>query len=303
MAYGNKLLSIDALLAAWQNRNQMEGNSAQNAMQQKMVEKQLEAQQLANEQAKWNLLKEKTRPTMTVPSSGLSGMPHKIFLDEAAGYIGGVSPTDTFNQWNQNFRQGMASGGGGGGYGGRGRGEEQQSQSESPYNYEGPDHSIQKDSVGIASRLAELYGRGTNGGLGGGAVSNASTFGDTYKSFSENPVMDSGKIVDANGNETITGPTPAADYQAGLAGKAEVDAILREREELPGKQAAAKAQVLNNVAKLISSDPRFGNLSDKIQAAILSNIGTIVEDNIKTKGTPLVDVGDIISRYTKPQAK
>ena len=51
MPYGNKLLSIDQLLAAWQNRNQMENNSSQTAMQQKLAEKQLEAQDLANKKA------------------------------------------------------------------------------------------------------------------------------------------------------------------------------------------------------------------------------------------------------------
>jgi hypothetical protein len=123
--------------------------------------------------------------------------------------------------------------------------------------------------------------------------------GGTYNEFSTNPTQTTGRIVDLLGNEAITGPSAAADYQSGLAGKADVENILKERDAVPGKQAAARAQVLNNAAKSLSSDPRFNVLDDEIKNKILANIGTIVEDNIKTNGTPILEVGDVIAKYGK----
>jgi hypothetical protein len=52
MAYVDKILSMDQLLAAWQNRNQRE---AQSAMQQKMAEQQMTAQELENKKAEMEL--------------------------------------------------------------------------------------------------------------------------------------------------------------------------------------------------------------------------------------------------------
>jgi hypothetical protein len=123
MAYGNKLLSIDALLAAWQNRNQMENNSTQTAMQQKLAEKQLEAQQIANEQAEWNLLKEKSPSIVTgKPQNELTGeyglsVGKNRFLKDMPGYIGGVSPQQVSDERNK-IAVALASGSGWGGGGG-----------------------------------------------------------------------------------------------------------------------------------------------------------------------------------------
>ncbi len=287
-----KLQPID-LLAALQARRQFEQTSEQRRQQElqnKLMQEQLEA-------AEWANLKAKERPTITLPAGpGLGGMREKQFLDQQAGYISGVSPTDTFNQWQQNFRTGMTAGGGGyggrGGYGGGG----QQAPPESPYSYIGPDHSVPQDSVGAANRLAELY-TSQQSNLGGGGISDPATW--TYKEFSQNPTMPVGKFVTADGGETVTGPAAAADYQSGLAGKAEVENILKGRDAVPGKQAEAKAQVLNNAAKSLSSDPRFKVLDEEIKNKILANIGTIVEDNIKTNGTPILEVGDVIKNYGK----
>lgn len=106
-----KLQPID-LLAALQARRQFEQTSEQRRQQElqnKLMQEQLEA-------AEWANLKAKERPTITLPAGpGLGGMREKQFLDQQAGYISGVSPTDTFNQWQQNFRTGMTAGGGGGG--------------------------------------------------------------------------------------------------------------------------------------------------------------------------------------------
>ncbi len=302
MAFNEGLKQKIDLLAALQARRGFDDDvesRKQKELQNRLMQEQLDA-------AEWQNLKDRTRPTMTVPSSGLTGMPHKIFLDEAAGYISGVSPTDTFNQWNQNFRQGMASGGGGGGYGGgrQGSGGGGATETKEPggkvdvqsggYGYYGPDRNVQLDSVSAAKDLAALYGV-PNAGPGGGAVSN----GDTYKSFSESPVENTGRIVDARGNETITGTAPAADYQSGLAGKAEVDQILKDRAELPAKQAAARAKVMNDATRSVSSDPRFGELSDKKKSYILNNMEKIVTDSIRENGTPIFDVGWAISKYGK----
>lgn len=106
-----KLQPID-LLAALQARRQFEQTSEQRRQQElqnELMQEQLEA-------AEWANLKAKERPTITLPAGpGLGGMREKQFLDQQAGYISGVSPTDTFNQWQQNFRTGMTAGGGGGG--------------------------------------------------------------------------------------------------------------------------------------------------------------------------------------------
>jgi len=112
----SKIQLVDLLSAAEfaRNKKRQEEDAKRQALQNQLIQQQIEA-------AKWQNLKDKERPTMTLPAGpGLGGMREKRFLDEQAGYISGVSPTDTFNQWNQNMRQAMASGGGRGGGGGGG---------------------------------------------------------------------------------------------------------------------------------------------------------------------------------------
>lgn len=292
MAFNEGLKQRIDMLGALQARRQMEQSSEQRKQQE--LQNQLMQEQL--EAAKWQNLVSKDRPTITLPAGpGLGGMREKQFLDQQAGYISGVSPTDTFNQWNQNFRQGMASGGGGG-RGGYGGGEP--ATPAPTMEYYGPDHSKPMDSASIAGELSKLYQTAPQAdNLGGGSMKDATT--GTYKEFSQNPTGSVGRYVDASGGETTTGPSAAADYQSGLAGKADVEKILKEREMVPVKQAEAKAQVLNNAAKSISGDPRFKALDDEIKSKILGNIGAIVEDNIKTKGTPMLEVGEVIAKYGK----
>ena len=280
-----KLQPID-LLAALQARRGLQDDiesRKQRELQNKLLQEQLKA-------AEWQNLQAREVPTMTVPSSGLTGMPTKKFLHEMPGYISGVSPTDVFNQWNQNFRQGMASGGGGG-YGGRGGmgGGEPQEQA-SPYSYEGPDHSVAKDSTSAAMRLAELFGRGV-GGPGGGEMKNPET--GMYKEFSETPISPVGKIVNASGGETITGPAVAADYISGKAGAEEVKQILKERQELPGKQADAKTAALNKAAKELASYPGFSNLPPNKQKEMIANIEKYVAEALAS-GRTVVDWGSKI---------
>jgi len=108
MAFNEGLKQKIDLLGALEARRRMEQASANDDMQRRLMQEQLKA-------AEWQNLKDREVPTMTVPSSGLTGMPTKKFLHEMPGYISGVDPTEVFRQWNQNFRQGMAGGGGGGG--------------------------------------------------------------------------------------------------------------------------------------------------------------------------------------------
>lgn len=102
----NKLQMIDLLGALAAKQKSRENEKAQE-LQNQLMQQQLEAM-------KWQNMKDREVQTMTVPSSGLTGMPTKKFLHEMPGYISGVDPTEVFKEWNQNFRQGMTAGGGGG---------------------------------------------------------------------------------------------------------------------------------------------------------------------------------------------
>lgn len=150
MAFTEGKLQMIDLLGALQAKRSLQDDieaQRQRELQNKLLQEQLEA-------AKWENLKSKEVPTMTVPSSGLTGMPTKKFLHEMTGYISGVDPTTVFNQWNQNFRQGMVAGGGGGrGYG---RDDQQQAQPAMGMDYIGPDHSAAPTTVQAAQNLGDL---------------------------------------------------------------------------------------------------------------------------------------------------
>ena len=278
MAFNEGLKQKIDLLGALEARRRMEQASANDDMQRRLMQEQLKA-------AEWQNLKDREVPTMTVPSSGLTGMPTKKFLHEMPGYISGVDPTEVFRQWNQNFRQGMASGGGG--HYGRGGGEELAPQG-SPYSYEGPDHSKPVNiPIGPWPGTQPMDDAASN--LGGGSMSG----GGTYKEFSTSPTGKIGRIVDLMGNETVTGPAAAAEYQSGVAGAEDVKKILRDREAQPGKQAEAKAKTVNYAMKSIKSDPRWESLGSRGQKYIMDNIDAIVENNIKTRGTATINISDI----------
>jgi hypothetical protein len=204
--------------------------------------------------------------------------------------------------------QGIIGYGGGGGHGGWGGEREWQRDQLSNYapgqleqmnaiNEWQPQQQKSKDTVSAAMRLAELYGRGV-GGPGGGEMKNPET--GMYKEFSETPTMPVGKIVDAKGNETITGPAAAADYVAGKAGAEDVKQILKERQELPGKQADAKTAALNKAAKELASYPGFNDLPRKKQEEMLANIEKYVGEALAS-GRTVVDWGSKIKELRREQ--
>lgn len=314
MAYTEKLLPVSDLFAAWQNRRAMELQDNGAAKERENLQNRLLQEQV--KAAEWENVLSKERPTITLPAGpGLGGMREKQFLDQQAGYISGTKPADVFNQWQQNFRTGMTAGGGRGG--GGGGGEDAANTRSDPYSNYTPNQLAEQnaineyqpqqnkktgDSATIATELAKLYGRGGEGGapqsdLGGGGIKDHT---GTYKGFYQEPIGDTGRVVNASGAETITGTKPAGEYQAGVAGAEDVEKILREREAAPGKMEAAKAKVLNQAATSIAADPRFKSLTAENQKKILENVGTEVENNIKTRGTPILDIADLIKRYTNP---
>ncbi len=294
-----KLQPID-LLSALQSRRQME-QSAEDERR-KSIQNQLMEQQLKEKQTAMSLiLGQGGPPTVDMYSAyspGLSEYRQRQDSDKKISQLTGQPLPN----------QGIV--GGGGGRGGWGGGEPSHEPTAPGSNYtasQGAElnaindwqpQQAKPDSTTIASELAKLYQTAPQAdNLGGGSMKDSTT--GTYKEFSQNQTNPAGRYVDASGGETTTGLSAAADYQSGLAGKDEVEKILKEREMAPGKQAAAKAQVLNNAAKSISGDPRFAGLDDTVKQKILNNIGTIVEDNIKTKGTPIIEVGEVIAKYGK----
>jgi hypothetical protein len=160
MPYGNKLLSIDQLLAAWQNRNQMENNSSQTAMQQKLAEKQLEAQDLANKKAALEM--------------DLITSPFNIQRERWAGSgnanTPGVDKAISDNQKMQKLSMltgknmpNMGITGYGGGWGDRGHGDgggEIQRPAPGGYEYYGPDHSKEPTTVEAATQLGNIMREG-----------------------------------------------------------------------------------------------------------------------------------------------
>ncbi len=286
MAFNEGLKQKIDLLGALEARRRMEQIGANDDLQRQLMQEQLKAAEFQN-------MKAMDVPTMTVPSSGLTGMPTKKFLHEMPGYISGVDPTEVFREWNQNFRQGMASGGGGGG----GGGEDAGNTHSDPYSNYTPNQLSEMnainewqpqqakrgiDSVTVAGELSALY-RQPGGEQVGGSVGGGST----------------GRYVDMMGNETATGTAPAEKYISGIAGAEEVNKILRDRENAPGKQAEAKAKVINSAAKSIANDPRWATLEPNAQKYIMDNIDAIVENNIKTKGAAIVNIGDIFGDAIK----
>ena len=158
MAYGNKLLSIDALLAAWQNRNQMEGNSAQNAMQQKLAEQQLEAQDLANKKSELEL------SLLTSPFN----IPRESWAGSGNANTPGTDKAISDNLKMQKLsmltgksmpNMGITGYGGHGGYGGGGR-DDTQPAATGGMNYYGPDHSVAPNTVEAATALGNVMGAG-----------------------------------------------------------------------------------------------------------------------------------------------
>lgn len=290
MAFNEGLKQKIDLLGALEARRRMEQIGANDDLQRRLMQEQLKAAEFQN-------MKSQEVPTMTVPSSGLTGMPTKKFLHEMPGYISGVDPTEVFKEWNQNFRQGMASGGGGRGSGGGG--EDLGNTHSDPYSNYTPNQLSEmnainewqpqqaqkgRDSATVAGELGALYGNRQPGGeQTGGNVGGGST----------------GRYVDVMGNETATGTAPAEKYISGIAGAEEVNKILRDRENAPGKQAEAKAKVINSAAKSIANDPRWATLDENAQKYIMDNIEAIVENNIKTKGTAVVNIGDIFGDAIK----
>lgn len=307
MAYTEKLLPVEALFSAWQNRRQNELRDDSAAKEREQIQNELLKEQLAA--AKWQNMSAKERPTITLPAGpGLGGMREKQFLDQQAGYISGVSPADTFAQWQQNFRQGMTAGGGGGG-GGRGGmvgGGQSAPGSYKTYDQLNNDAALQYNQA-VADQ-AESQAQATNMAQQG--------YGSAAKEKLAQQMVDAqvGKIDNRAYDDLISGARGASRDRwkdVGMGDKmiantksignemrGEIDATGR-REITPGKQAAARAQVLNNAAKSLSSDPRFKGLDEEIKNKILTNIGTIVEDNIKTNGTPILEVGDVIAKYSK----
>ncbi len=153
MAYGSKLLSIDQLLAAWQNRNMQEGNRGQMAMQQKAAEQQIEAQKLANDKAKLEM------SLLTSPFN----IPRESWAGSGNANTPGLDKYISDNQKMQKLsmltgknmpNQGI-SGYGGGGYG-RGGGGAEEPPAQPRYSYEGPDHSQAPDTVTAATQLGNI---------------------------------------------------------------------------------------------------------------------------------------------------
>lgn len=177
MAFNEGLKQKIDLLGALEARRRMEQIGANDDLQRRLMQEQLKAAEFQN-------MKAREVPTMTVPSSGLTGMPTKKFLHEMPGYISGVDPTEVFKEWNQNFRQGMASGGGRGG-GGGGGGDDPANTHSDPYSnytpnqlkelnaindYQPQQKKTGKDSATIATELAKLYGRGGDGAGQGATI-------------------------------------------------------------------------------------------------------------------------------------
>jgi hypothetical protein len=284
MAFNEGLKQKIDLLGALEARRRMEQIGANDDLQRQLMQEQLKAAEFQN-------MKAMDVPTMTVPSSGLTGMPTKKFLHEMPGYISGVDPTEVFREWNQNFRQGMASGGGGGG------GEDAGNTHSDPYSNYTPNQLSEMnainewqpqqakrgiDSVTVAGELSALY-RQPGGEQVGGSVGGGST----------------GRYVDMMGNEMATGTAPAEKYISGIAGAEEVNKILRDRENAPGQRAGDKATVLNQQAKSVASDQRFKELDSDKQKTILNNIETEVMENYKKYGTPILNVAELIAKYSK----
>jgi len=158
MAYGNKLLSIDALLAAWQNRNQMENNSTQTAMQRKLAEQQVESQDLANKKSELEL--------------SLLTSPYNIPRESWAG-SGNANTPGTDKAISDNLKMqklsmltgknmpnmGITGYGGHGGYGGGGR-DDTQPAATGGMSYYGPDHSQAPNTVEAATMLGNVMGGG-----------------------------------------------------------------------------------------------------------------------------------------------
>ena len=233
------------------------------AEKQKQMELQNQMMQEQIKAAEWQNLKDRERQTITLPAGpGLGGMREKQFLDQQAGYISGVSPTDIFNQWNQNFRQGMTAGG----YGGGGGGDSAPQQD--PYSNYAPgqleqmnainEYQPQKakastqDSANIAALLGELYRPGETSGAGGGSIKNPQT--GTFKEFSETPIESRGTITDMSGNQRPTGIGAIEDYKNDTANTAEVNKILKDRAALAEKSKIDQMLYSNDAYVKLDSD-------------------------------------------------
>lgn len=158
MSYGNKLLSIDQLLAAWQNRNQMENNSTQTAMQQKLAQQQIEAQDLANKKSELEL------SLLTSPFN----IPRESWAGSGNANTPGTDKAISDNLKMQKLsmltgknmpNQGIS---GYGGYGGRGGGERDDGQPAATggMSYYGPDHSVAPNTVEAATALGNIMSAG-----------------------------------------------------------------------------------------------------------------------------------------------
>lgn len=118
MAYTEKLLPVEALMAAWQNRrqNELQDNSA--AKEREQLQNEMLKQQL--ESGKWQLQKEKDQATASMVPDKTAGMLTGEFgnflstrqpLSQMPGYVTGTNPAQ-YQAEQAALRQALAQGGG-----------------------------------------------------------------------------------------------------------------------------------------------------------------------------------------------